>query len=68
MRVMKINRSIFSDEAIGETLRAYSEILDASVLFESDYAVVSFRECLYDENLTAQELENYMIGIESSLA
>lgn len=63
---MKIRNELFSRETIDRALADYRHLLTATVDYVGDYCGVTFVACKYDEELTARELENYMIGIENS--
>jgi sRNA-binding regulator protein Hfq len=66
MKKLKVNRSIYSDEAINQTMMVYKNHAVITVSFKRDYAVITFWKCKYDEALTVKEFENYMIGVENS--
>lgn len=66
MKKVQINRSVYSDETIKQTMMAYKNHAVTTVKFLPKYAVVSFWKCKYDESQTIKEFENYMIGIENS--
>lgn len=66
MKKLRINRSIYSDESIAITLKAYQGYAVATVKYKKDYAIVTFWKCKYDEEQTIKEFENYMIGVENS--
>lgn len=66
MKKLKVNRSIYSDEAINQTMMVYKNHAVTTVNFKRDYAVITFWKCKYDEALTVKEFENYMIGVENS--
>lgn len=66
MKKIQINKTIFSDEAIQITIKAYNGYANMSVESRDDYAIVTFQDCKYDEEQTVKEFENYLIGIENS--
>ncbi len=66
MKKIQINRSIYSDETIKETMKIYQHLARTTVKFKEKYAIVTFWKCRYDEEQTIKEFENYMIGIENS--
>lgn len=47
-------------------MSVYQSCAVTTVKFKSDYAVVAFWKCKYNEEQTIREFENYMIGIENS--
>lgn len=67
MKKVKINRGIFSDETIRKTMEIYKDYTVATLKFNTDYAIITFWKCKYDEAQTIMEFENYMIGIENSI-
>lgn len=66
MKKVKYNRAVYSDETILQAIKVYQDYAIISVKFRSDYAVVTFGKCRYNEDQTVKEFENYMIGIENS--
>lgn len=66
MKIVKINRSIYKDQTIRTTIQAYQHHAVISAEFKNEYALLTFRECKYGEELTIKEFENYLIGIENS--
>lgn len=66
MKEIRINREIYSDNAIKSTMAAYKNHAVTTVQYKCDYAVVTFWKCKYDEEQTIKEFENYMIGVENS--
>ncbi len=66
MRKLKINRSIYSDESIEKTMKIYKKHAMTTVSYKSNYAIVIFWKCRYDEVQTIKEFENYMIGVENT--
>ena len=66
MKKLRVNRSIYSDEAVAKTVLAYKDFAVTSVSYKKDYAIITFWKCKYNENQTIKEFENYMIGVENS--
>ena len=66
MKKLKVNRTIYSDESIQETMRVYRNLADMTVKYKEDYATVTFWKCVLNEEQTVKEFENYMIGVENS--
>ena len=65
MKKLRINRSIYSDDTIEKTIKAYKNHAIIVVTYKQQYANVIFLKCKYDEDLTIKEFENYMIGVEN---
>ena len=66
MKKLRVNRSIYSDESVAQTILAYKDFAVTSVSYKKDYAIITFWKCKYDEVQTVKEFENYMIGVENS--
>jgi len=66
MKRMKVNRSIYSDNSIVATMKAYRKHALTTVKYENKYAIITFWLCKFDEGETVKEFENYMIGVENS--
>lgn len=66
MKKIKINRSIYSDDTINATMKAYQNHAVTSVKLKGAYAFLTFWKCKHDEEQTIKEFENYMIGLENS--
>lgn len=66
MKIVHFNRSIFTEETIKTAMNVYKNHAFTTVKYNSDYAVVTFWNCKYDEEQTIKEFENYMIGIENT--
>lgn len=66
MKKLKINRSVYSDETIKSTMQAYQHLTTITIQNIGDYTVLTFRKCIFDEERTVKEFENYLIGIENS--
>lgn len=66
MKKLRVNRDIYSNTAIEQTINAYTSYAAISVSYRQRYAIITFRKCKYDEVQTVKEFENYMIGAENS--
>lgn len=66
MKRIRINRSVYSDQAIEKTMLIYKNYAVTTVQYKRDYAIVTFWKCKYDEDQTIKEFENYMIGVENA--
>lgn len=66
MKKVRINRSVYSDDTIEETMLVYKNHAVTTVKYKRDYAIITFWKCKYDEEQTIKEFENYMIGVENS--
>jgi hypothetical protein len=66
MKKIKISSEIFSEKNIKQALTDYKNITKASLKKGSTYHTVAFWKCVYDEELTVKEFENYLIGLENS--
>lgn len=66
MKKLKVNRSVYSDKSIHETMKVYKNYALMTVKYKEEYAIITFWKCLLDETQTVKEFENYMIGVENS--
>jgi len=66
MKKIKIRSEIFSERNIKQALADYKNIAKASLKNGNPYHTVTFWKCIYDEELTVKEFENYLIGLENS--
>ncbi|MDO4650946.1 MAG: HxsD-like protein [Eubacteriales bacterium] len=63
MKALKLSSDIFSLEKINYTKKVYSGYADITIENMEGYWQLLFENCKYDEALTVQEFENYLIGI-----
>lgn len=66
MKKIKIRSEIFSEKNIKKALNDYKNITKASFKKGNIYHTITFWKCVYDEELTVKEFENYLIGLENS--
>ena len=66
MKILKLNREIYFIQNIQEALLAYKDYADINIKESATIVELSFKKCLYDENMTVREFENYLIGLENS--
>lgn len=66
MKKLKINRFVYSDEAIEATMQAYRHLAMITAKVKGDYTILTFWKCKYGDERTIKEFENYLIGIENS--
>jgi len=66
MKIVKYNRSIYSNRAIDEAILAYSQLATITKSINNEYVELTFDNCKYDDDITVKEFENYLIGIENS--
>lgn len=66
MKTLKLSSDIFSLEKINIIRTMYSEYADITIENFGGYWKLSFTHCKYDELVTIQEFENYLIGMENS--
>lgn len=66
MKVLNLNKALFSVENIEKTAVVYKEYARINIKTENMYYRVSFDKCKYDEDRTIKEFENYLIGLENS--
>ncbi len=66
MKRITVNLEIYSDESIRKAIQAYCTLAKISIKQKKEQAIITFWHCKYDEDRTAKEFENYLIGIENS--
>lgn len=68
MRTLKLNAEIFEEHVVLEAVKAYTALASITVSLEDGYYVCTMNRCLYDEDLTVCEFENYAIDLMNSRA
>lgn len=58
-----LNKKVYSLEMINKASHAYKELADINYTNNEQYHILSFKNCQYDELLTAREYENYVIDL-----
>lgn len=66
MKTLKINKEIFSDETIINALNEYKFLAKIKMTPIQNYVLLTFSDCKYEEDLTINEFQNYLIGVENS--
>ncbi|MGF0019899.1 HxsD-like protein [Sporofaciens sp. SGI.106] len=66
MITLQLNSEIFSEKNIKYTQKVYSRLAKIRIEFSSNYWILQFSDCIYEERLTIKEFENYLIGLENS--
>ena len=66
MKRITVNLEIYSDETIRKAIQAYCALAKMSIKHRKEQVTITFWHCKYDEDRTAKEFENYLIGIENS--
>ena len=58
-----LNKNLYGKKSIQEARKAYGELADIQLDSRNEYWVCSFFQCVYGEERTMQEFENYLIGL-----
>ena len=66
MKTLHLKMEIYSYEAIRAATQDYSGLCSIKVTKADDEWLVSLSDCKYDEDRTALEFENYLIGLENT--
>lgn len=66
MKRITVNLEIYSVETIRKAIQAYCTLAKISIKQKKEQSIIIFWHCKYDEDRTAKEFENYLIGIENS--
>ena len=61
--IFKLNKGIYSEKAITETIRAFSHLAEIELNDSDDYYICRFRQCRYESTLTMDEFGNYLIDL-----
>ncbi|MFA7101086.1 MAG: HxsD-like protein [Bacilli bacterium] len=65
MKIIKVNKSLFSTSTIGEAMEAYKDYALIVIKQDAGYTVLTFLKSKFDEEQTIKEFENYMIELEN---
>ena len=60
---LSLNKEIYSFEIISETMDAYRDFAKFRLKDQEHYWILAFDQCKYEEEITAKEFENYLIGL-----
>ena len=66
MSSLNLCKEIYSGKVIEIAQKAYSELADISVEEKSLYWQISFARCIYGEEKTKLEFENFVISLEAT--
>lgn len=56
---------IYSEEKIKHVMQVYKDYARINLKKKDDKYILEFKNCKYDEKITIQEFENYLIGMEN---
>ena len=63
-----LNRNIYPDWAVARAAADYQALASIEVTTDCEYRICSFKNCRYDEALTAKEFLNYLVNLLNSTA
>lgn len=58
--------NVYKKVTINKALEDYKDFADIKVSYENQQIIFEFSKCIYDENRTRNEFENYLIGLENT--
>ena len=56
---------IYSEEKIKQVMQVYKDYARINLKKKDGKYILEFKNCKYDEKITIQEFENYLIGMEN---
>lgn len=66
MKKLKISTDVYSIGNIHKTMDVYKGYANIDIQVENNRITLNFNNCIYDEDTTIKEFENYLIGVENS--
>lgn len=60
---LKLNKEIYLYESLQHSCKDYSELAKIKIEDDSQYWILSFSDCWYDDAETVKEYENYLIEL-----
>lgn len=67
MNKLLLSKEIYKAPSINETISAFSKIAKISLYESVDHYICIFENCLYSQNQTMKEFENYLIDLCNQL-
>ena len=61
------SKEIYKEGPIEMAVEAYSGIARITIIEDPYYWNITFENCVYDEQLTVHEFENYLLGVEATI-
>lgn len=62
---LNLKKCIYSKKNVLKAIDEYKNLCHIDILDATEKMILVFKECLYDEKLTVNEFENYVIGLEN---
>jgi hypothetical protein len=66
MKILTLNKNIYSKKAISLACEAYRDFATILLAELGGNYIILFRKCRYNPETTIKEFENYLIGVENS--
>ena len=66
MKELKLNKDLYPLEFIKTAADTYHDLCTISVVERSPYYICLFSDCIYNEEITKKEFENYLIDLLNS--
>ncbi len=61
MNKLILSKKIYNENYIEQCIKEFSELSHISIINNKDSCTLVFEDCIYDENTTIKEFENYLI-------
>lgn len=61
MNKLILSKKIYNENYIEQCINEFSELSNISIINNKDSCTLVFEDCIYDENTTIKEFENYLI-------
>lgn len=58
-----LNKQIYCSQYIEIAVQAYRSIATIKIVSDKEYWICVFEDCVYDNEITKREFENYMIAL-----
>lgn len=67
MNKLMLSKYIYTFPAIENAISAFSELATISIREETNCYLFEFENCVYEEDITLKEFENYLIDLSNKL-
>lgn len=63
MKRIELNKSIYNTGLVTQAIEAFDNLCKIKIVENGNYIECEFSNCVYDEDTTAKEFENYIIDL-----
>ncbi len=67
MKILEANKEVYSRNHVIASISAYQNLCSVDFSESERYWILTFKDCVYGEQLTVKEFENYLIGLENGI-